>query len=218
MSLRTLATRQCTLAALALVWTSPASALDRECPSGTLYSRSLDGKVECVRAAAAENEPNAPRADLSPVAGSSAGKLSRDAGSWTLPAASATRGSTSSCIATFQQRGQTVSIALVGGTKPSAQLVFSGPLVPKPPKSNQRVTVSLRQPGEAAQTVQAGHSAQGTAGSSLMVTVPSVQAALDSIEERNAFEVVLNGAKVIDIAWEDGRTAKTALEKCWAGR
>jgi hypothetical protein len=212
------ALRQAILSALAVLATSPAFAVDRDCPSGTLYSRSLNGTVECVRAAAAGSEPNSARVDPSAAAGSPAEKPNRDAGSWTLPSTSATRSSPNACIAIYQQRGQTVSIALLGGAKPSAQLLFSGPLVPKPSKSNQRVDVTLRQPGEAAQTVQAGHSAQGASRGSLMLAVPSVQAALNSIEERNAFELTLNGAKVIDIAWEDGRTAKTALEKCWAGR
>lgn len=212
------ALRQAILVALVIPANSPAFAIDRDCPSGTLYSRSLNGTVECVRAAAAGNEPNSARVDPSASAGSPAGEPNGDTGSWTVPSTSAKRSSPKSCIATYQQRGQTVSIALLGGAKPSAQLLFSGPLVPKPSKSNQRVGVTLRQPGEAAQTVQAGHSAYGASGGSLMLAVPSVQAALDSIEERNAFELTLNGAKVIDISWEDGRTARSALERCWTGK
>ena len=60
------ALRQAILAALAVVATSSASAAERDCPSGTLYSRSLDGMVECVRATAAGNEPNAARGEPSP--------------------------------------------------------------------------------------------------------------------------------------------------------
>lgn len=212
------ALRQAIFALIAVASASPASAIDGDCPSGTLYSRSLDGTVECVRAAAAGSEANADRVNSSLAAGSPSGKPNRDAGNWTLPSAPASRSSPASCIATYQRSGQTVSIALLAGTKPSAQLLFSGPLVPRPSKPNQRVSVTLRQPGEAAQTVQAGHSVQGASGGSLMVAIPSVQAALESIEDRNAFELSLNGSKVIDIAWEDGRTARSALERCWTGR
>lgn len=127
------------------------------------------------------------------------------------------------CTAMFAREGVSVSIMGPGGDYKGA-LMMIGSLDDKntafPTSSSQsKVTVTLKQGKDAPQTLKALNYALGETQAPVIVfAVPTIEAALESMEESMDFHLEYQGKNIADIEWHGGKRAKEELKKCLAGK
>lgn len=118
------------------------------------------------------------------------------------------------CQASFLQFRGGVLLSDWTGENKGTFMAFFGAGIPVV-KSIRRETVSLTQGGET-QTVQAFHApfpwAKGLG--MIIFAVPSTQALLSNIDEREEFSVAMGGRRVIQGAWHSGSKARNWLANC----
>ncbi len=127
------------------------------------------------------------------------------------------------CTAMFAREGVSVSIMGPGGDYKGA-LMMIGSLDDKntafPTSSSQsKVTVTLKQGKDAPQTLKAFNYTLGESQAPVVVfAVPTIEAALESMEESMDFHLEYEGKNIADIEWHGGKRAKEELKKCLAGK
>ncbi|MFA5120742.1 hypothetical protein [Zavarzinia sp.] len=122
------------------------------------------------------------------------------------------------CQASFLQLNGGVLLMDWAGDFRGTFLAFYGAAIPKA-QGLDKVRVTLTQSGEA-QTVKAFHMPFPWAKElgMIMFTVPSTEALITSIEDRQDFQIAMNGATVIRGEWHSGLAARDWLSRCIARR
>lgn len=125
------------------------------------------------------------------------------------------------CSARFMRQGVWVSIFEPGGDIPGAFLMFWGSKIPKPAEFS-KIRATLEQTGEQPATVDVFNmqfdlktEEKFTLGA-LFFQVPTMEAALDGIEDVHNFAVSVEGKKVLAIEWKDGLAARDKIKQCIA--
>lgn len=119
------------------------------------------------------------------------------------------------CQASFLTlHGGVMFIDIVGQQKNGTMLGFFGGLIPKA-KTIQPITLSLTQSGQT-QTVKAFHSTfpGGKDIGMYLFVVPSTQALLGAIEDKQDYTVSHNGEVMISGKWHSGLKARDWLKAC----
>lgn len=127
------------------------------------------------------------------------------------------------CTAMFAKEGMSVSILGPGGDYKGALMMF-GNLDDKNTafpvsKSSSKVTVTLKQGKDAPQTLKAFNYTLGESQNPVIVfAVPTIEAAMDAMEEKMDFHLEYDGKNIGDIEWHGGKRAREELKKCLAGK
>ncbi len=108
--------------------------------------------------------------------------------------------------------------AVLGYIGPSAQwkdsyFFVSGPDVPKAKKA-KLIKVTLSTDGEADRTVKATHSPMADSDSVILFNLPTIEAALDLMEDRETVKVSINGKNVFGSDWMQGHAARDKMRAC----
>ena len=214
------------LVSVVSIWaTEPgwAQSLTDDCPDGTLYSRSLNGQVECLpMKPATPNEPR-PSASAAPMV-DAVGRMGATQpaadhpdfakGFWDHRSYGKAKGQF--CTASFFKEGSSVVIVGPGGTQPGALMIFAGPAVPQPKEPSVQTKVTLKQSDSPPQTVTVFHvrNPHVKDGGAIVFGVPTIEAAMEGMEDKLGFEVVLQNKPVVTIDWHDGVQARQKLQQC----
>lgn len=122
------------------------------------------------------------------------------------------------CVAMWQKEGSAVSIVGPGKAYQGGMLIFWSAAIPRP-ASTQTVAVTLKQSKYPAQTVNAlNFSVPGMATGAIGLTVPNINAALNTMLDVEHFVVSLAGREVADIDWTGGLAARARLNQCLGKR
>lgn len=123
------------------------------------------------------------------------------------------------CSAMFSRKGVWVSIFQPGGNVPGAFLMFWGMDVPQP-ESISKIKATLSQTGEKPQSVNVLNmtftldNKEKTKLGSLFFQVPTIEDALNGIENVHQFGVAVNNKTVAQIEWKEGFAARDKLKQC----
>jgi len=118
------------------------------------------------------------------------------------------------CAAFFWKGDGMVRLSGPAGDYEGALMTFWGANIPTPGKS-QKVKVTLKQSGDAPQTVQAfNYKLPGDAFGSIVFAVPTIEALLDGMEDVASFDLEIDGASVAKVEWHGGLAARNRLRKC----
>ncbi|HZF69921.1 hypothetical protein [Sulfuricurvum sp.] len=127
------------------------------------------------------------------------------------------------CTAMFSKEGMSISIMGPGGDYKGALMMF-GSLDDKNsafPRStsSSKVTVTLKQGNDAPATVKAFNYTLGESQNPVIVfAVPTIEAAMDGMEDKLDFHLQYDGQNIGDIEWHSGNKAREELKKCLAGK
>lgn len=122
-----------------------------------------------------------------------------------------------SCSASFMRKGVGVTVLGPSKTLPGAFLIFYGQNIPGP-KALGKAKITLTQTGEQPQTVQALNAAFPSVDGygAVIFAVPTVEDALNGIEDVHKFGISVGGKAVAEIEWTGGLVARDRLRKCVA--
>lgn len=124
------------------------------------------------------------------------------------------------CAAFFMRKDNMVMISGPGGGYDGALITFWSKAIPTT-KSVRKLKVTLKQTGEAPQTVQAlNYKARGHGFAAIALTVPNLKAALAGMLDTHDFELLVGGKSVSKISWWGGNKARDRLKACaakWKG-
>lgn len=139
------------------------------------------------------------------------------AGFWDLDASPA-RAKAGVCMATWLTLGGGVLLSDWGGKEKGTYLGFFGPQIPHVARI-KKTKVTLTQSGKD-QTVKAFLAPFPWSKELGMIifAVPSTNALVTSIEDRQDYAVTLKGKTVVRGEWHDGAKARNWLKRCTAGR
>lgn len=126
------------------------------------------------------------------------------------------------CTAMFMREGMGVTIMGPGGSyKGALMMLFNGndnPAFPTSPKPS-KVLVSLKQGQDAPVSLHVLNYTLGTMELPVAVfAVPSIEAALASMDDKLDFHLEYKGQKIVDVEWQGGHAARDELKKCLAGQ
>lgn len=127
------------------------------------------------------------------------------------------------CTAMFSREGMSISILGPGGDYKGALMMF-GNLDDKntafpTSKSSSQIAVTLKQGNDAPETVKAINYPLGESQNPTIVfAVPTIEAAMDAMEEKMDFHLQYEGKNIGDIEWHSGFKARDELKKCLAGK
>jgi hypothetical protein len=136
-------------------------------------------------------------------------------GTWTLPDLARRKAKPGeNCMALFRSDRGLLGLVGPGGDYKGAMLMFWSKDVPTP-KGTQLVPVSLAQDDEPnTQTVRAYNYTEPQGIGAVAFGVPSIEALLSNMQEKQRFRVVMNSQLVVDMGWSDGHAARDALKNC----
>ncbi|OYY74840.1 MAG: hypothetical protein B7Y40_02500 [Gammaproteobacteria bacterium 28-57-27] len=118
------------------------------------------------------------------------------------------------CAAFFWKGDGMVRLSGPGGDYKGALMTFWGASIPTPDKS-QKVKVTLKQSGEAPQSVHAfNYKLPGDTFGSIVFAVPTIEALLDGMEDVASFNLEIDGTSVAKVEWHGGMAARDRLRKC----
>ena len=122
------------------------------------------------------------------------------------------------CSAFYAKGGGMVRLSGPGKEYEGALMTFWGADIPTPAKM-QKVKVTLIQSNDAPQTVQAfNYKLPGDAFGAIAFAVPTIEAALEGMEDVASFDLEMDGKSVAGVEWRDGLTARDQLRKCVSAR
>lgn len=126
------------------------------------------------------------------------------------------------CTAMFMKEGMGVSILGPGGDyKGALMMFFSTYDKPAFPTSQTlaKVSITLKQGKDAPVTANALNYTIGSMETPVVVfAVPTIDAALDGMEDKLDFHLQHNGQNIVDVEWHSGRTARDEIKKCLSGQ
>lgn len=118
------------------------------------------------------------------------------------------------CAAFYWRGDGMVRLSGPGGDYEGALITFWGPNVPTP-SDVKTIAVTLDQADGAPQRVQAfNYHLAGDAWGAIALAVPSIEAALQGMEDQQSFKLLIGGKTVAQVEWRDGLTARSQLERC----
>lgn len=118
------------------------------------------------------------------------------------------------CVALWSKFGGAVSIVGPGKAYQGGMLIFWGAEIPRP-SNTQTVAVTLKQSRFKPQSVNAlNFSVPGIPAGAIGLTVPTIEAALNTMLDVEHFTLEMGGRKVADIDWKEGLSARAQLGKC----
>ncbi|WP_374536803.1 hypothetical protein [Chitinimonas taiwanensis] len=118
------------------------------------------------------------------------------------------------CVATWRKKGGSVSIIGPGKAYQGGMLIFWSADIPRP-STTQTVAVTLKQSKYQAQSVNAlNFSVPNIQAGAIGLTVPNIDAALNTMLDVEHFIVEMDGRVVADIDWTGGLAARTKLKQC----
>jgi hypothetical protein len=107
-----------------------------------------------------------------------------------------------------------MQISGFGGSAKGAMLIFSGAEIPRPTSPN-KVKVTLTQLNEKPQTVQAlNYSQPANNWGVIVLEMPTLEAALESMEDEKTIGVSMNEKLLVEIKWHGGIAARDRLQQC----
>ena len=122
------------------------------------------------------------------------------------------------CVAMWSQEGGAVSIVGPGKAYQGGMLIFWSADIPRP-SNTQTVAVTLKQSKYQPQSVNAlNFSVPNIQAGAIGLTVPNIDAALNTMLDVEHFIVEMGGRAVADIDWTDGLAARTKLHQCVSKR
>lgn len=125
------------------------------------------------------------------------------------------------CAAMFARQGMSVTVLGPGGDYRGALMIFSALDDSAFPKSAQPtvIPVSLKQGSDPAATVRVFNFTIGQWQTPILAfAVPSIEAALQGMDDRLDFHLEHEGKPIGSIEWHSGHAARDALKQCLAGR
>ena len=118
------------------------------------------------------------------------------------------------CVAMWSKEGGAVSIVGPGKAYQGGMLIYWSADIPKPSKT-QIVAVTLKQSKYRPQSVNAlNFSVPNIPAGAIGLTVPNIDAALNTMLDVEHFIVEMGGRTVADIDWTGGLAARTKLRQC----
>lgn len=118
------------------------------------------------------------------------------------------------CAAFFTKGEGMVRLSGPGGDYQGALITFWGPGIPSP-DTVKTIKVTLDQADGAPQAVQAfNYKIPGDAYGAIAFAVPSIEAALEGMLDKQSFELLIKGKSVARVEWHDGLKARKQIEKC----
>lgn len=118
------------------------------------------------------------------------------------------------CAAFYWKGNGMVRLSGPGGDYQGALITFWGPNIPTP-KDVKTISVTLDQADGAPQKVKAfNYHLAGDAWGAIALAVPSIEAALEGMEDTQSFKLSAGGKTVAEVAWQDGLKAKRKLQSC----
>lgn len=122
------------------------------------------------------------------------------------------------CVAMWSKEGGAVSIVGPGKAYQGGMLIFWSADIPRP-SNTQTVAVTLKQSNYQPQSVNAlNFSVPNIPAGAIGLTVPSIEAALNTMLDVEHFIVEMGGRAVADIDWTDGLAARAKLNQCVSNR
>lgn len=122
------------------------------------------------------------------------------------------------CVAMWSKAGGAVSIVGPGKAYQGGMLIFWSTEIPQPAET-QTVAVTLKQSKYQPQSVNAlNFSVPNIPAGALGLTVPNIDAALNTMLDVEHFVVEMGGRAVADIDWTDGLAARAQLYQCVSSR
>ena len=122
------------------------------------------------------------------------------------------------CVAMWNKDGGAVSIVGPGKAYQGGMLIFWSAEIPRP-SNTQTVAVTLKQSKYQAQPVNAlNFSVPSIPAGAIALTVPNIEAALNTMLDVEHFIVEMGGRVVADIDWTDGLAARAQLYQCVSNR
>ena len=123
------------------------------------------------------------------------------------------------CSALFQNQDAMIWLMGPGGSYRGALLRFYGERIPKPANPDKtgmgRQKITLTQDAEPPQTLTVlSHDYKEFEFGVLSMPVPSLEALIGSIADKQAFKIAIDDVVVFDSAWRNGLQARDALQKC----
>jgi hypothetical protein len=119
-----------------------------------------------------------------------------------------------SCAALFSKKDGIVMLSGPDKQYKGALLTFFGKDIPRPNKA-EKVKVTLTQPGDPPQTVQAfNYVHPGIEYGAITFAVPTIEAALATMEDVLSFDLAMKGKSVLKIEWHGGLAARDKLRQC----
>ncbi|WP_422910503.1 hypothetical protein ACOCLD_00885 [Pseudomonas sp. MAC6] len=122
------------------------------------------------------------------------------------------------CVAMWSKEAGAVSIVGPGKAYQGGMLIFWSADIPRP-SDTQTVAVTLKQSKYQAQSVNAlNFSVPNIPAGAIGLTVPNIEAALNTMLDVEHFIVEMGGRAVADIDWTDGLAARAKLNQCVSNR
>lgn len=118
------------------------------------------------------------------------------------------------CAAFYWKKDGFVRLSGPGGDYEGAFLTFWGPDIPRPEKL-RTLKATLSQSTGKPQTVQVYNYIQpGEPYGSISFTVPTIELALDAMEDVQSFDISIEGKSVAKVEWNEGLMAREKLREC----
>jgi hypothetical protein len=122
------------------------------------------------------------------------------------------------CVALYSKGDVMLRISGPGSSYSGALMTFSGGTITGSEKV-RKIKVTLNQSDGSSQTVQAfNYQLPGEAYASIAFAVPTIEAAMAEMKDRQGFEVLVEGQSVAKLDWTGGLAARLRLEQCLAKR
>jgi hypothetical protein len=122
------------------------------------------------------------------------------------------------CVAMWSKVDGAVSIVGPGKAYQGGMLIFWSTDIPRP-ADTQTVAVTLKQSKYQPQSVNAlNFSVPDVPAGAIGLTVPNIEAALNTMLDVEHFVVEMDGQPVADIDWIDGLAARAKLSECVKSR
>jgi hypothetical protein len=128
------------------------------------------------------------------------------------------------CSATFFKYNKLDTFGFItilgpAGDYQSASLIFWGKGIPRP-KNAEKIKVTLTQSNEKPQTVEvmnlsiSKESYSNDTFGAIAFAVPTLEAALAGMEDKQSFDVAMNGKTLVKVEWNGGLVARDRLRQC----
>ena len=118
------------------------------------------------------------------------------------------------CAAAYVSLNGIVMLSEVTGYK-EAVITFIGPSIPRP-ESPTKVTALVDQDDGNPQNIKMLNYAvpNSTKLGAISLEVPTVKLLLDTMEEKQSFEISIDNHSLIQVIWKNGKEARDQLRKC----
>lgn len=122
------------------------------------------------------------------------------------------------CSALYAKGNVMVRISGPGSGYDGALMTFSGPDI-FGSRDVKKMKVTLNQSDGSSQSVEAfNYQLPGEVYASIAFAVPTIEAALVAMEEKQGFDLLVKGKSVLKLDWHDGLAARKQLENCLSKR